>query len=202
MRTILAAIVALSVPLVTHAQDAEIGVYYQKLSQKNGETSHRVFSEGYVYLNEKSGVWGFVYGEKEYFSAVAGFFHDLFSFGNDAIFEIGVGAGAERFPDEDGVSRLYSRLAGNVFVGNEKLFSEWYFETGPSKESWFRVNTLWQAKKFVGVGLFHQTGDGVGPRAVFSLPRTSVRIWVAPMFGGDGRRLLLGGELVFQKGCN
>lgn len=200
MKQIIVALTMLLVPSLVEAQDAEIGIYYQNLYGNGEQVSHRVFSEGYVYLNEKSGTWGFAYGEKKYFSAVAGLFHDLFNFSNDAVFKIGVGAGVERFPDEDGANRFYPRLAATVFVGKQSLFSDVYYENGSSKEGWLRVNTLWQAKSFFGVGLFHQTGDGIGPRAVFSVPRIPMRVWMSPMFGRSGHKLLLGGELVFQKG--
>lgn len=190
----------LLVPSLVQAQEAEVGFYYQLLSEKNEKAMHRVFSEGYLYVGEKSGVWGFAYGEKKYLSAVAGLFHDLFSFGHDAVFEIGVGAGVERFPDEDGANRLYPRLAGTVFVGNRSLFSDVYYENGTSGESWLRVNALWQATGHVALGVVHQTGDGTGPKAVLSVPKTPVRVWISPVFGHEGRKLLVGGELVFQKG--
>ncbi|OHA96101.1 MAG: hypothetical protein A3C70_02685 [Candidatus Zambryskibacteria bacterium RIFCSPHIGHO2_02_FULL_43_14] len=199
VKRIILVLTVLLVPSLVQAQDAEIGVYYQNLSGNGEQASHRIFSEGYVYLNDKSGVWGFAYGEKEYFSAVAGLFHDLFSFGNDAVFEIGVGAGAERFLDEDGANRLYPRLAGTVFIRNQSLFSDVYYENGTSGEDWLRVNALWQATGHIALGVIHQTGDGIGPKASLSIPKVPVRVWVAPMFGKE-RKFLAGGELLFQKG--
>jgi hypothetical protein len=198
VKRIILVLAMLLVPVLVQAQEAEIGIYYQGLPQKNEEVMHRIFSEGYVYLNEQSGAWGFAYGEKEYFSAVAGLFHDLFSFGNNAVFEIGAGAGVERFPDEDGANRLYPRLAGTVFVGNQFLFSDVYYENGTSGESWLRVNALWQVTERVALGMIHQTGDGTGPKVSLSIPKTPVRVWVAPMFGKE-RKFLVGGELVWHR---
>lgn len=201
MKQIVAALVISLIPSLVWAQEVEVNLSYQLLTGgQNEPATHRIFSEGYLYVGEKNGVWEFVYGEKEYFSAVAGIFHDFFSFGNDAVFEIGIGAGAERLPDEEGINRFHPLLAGNIFIGNQSLFSDVYYENGTTAgEGWLRVYALWQASKYVALGVIHQTGDGTGPRVVLSVPRTPMRVWIAPVFSNEKSKLLLGGELVFQK---
>lgn len=192
-------LVALLVPSLAQAQEAEIGFYHQLVIEKGEEPTSRLFVQGYWYFGEKVGLWGFAYGEKQYISSVAGLYYDIFNFGTDAVFEVGGAVGAERFSDEkSGMYQLYPRFSGTVFVGNKTLFSEIYYENGTSRDGWLRVDTLWQVAKHVAVGVIHQTDDGTGPRVVLSVPKTPIRLWVSPMFG-EGRKLLLGGELVFQK---
>lgn len=183
---------------VTQAQ-SEIGLYQQSLVEGNRVTP-RFFLQGYSYLGEKAGLWGFAYGEKQYVSSVAGLFYNLFSFGESgAVFEVGVAAGAEILSSEGQVGRTINpRLASTVFVGSDALFSEIYYENGTSREGWLRVDILWQATKHLAIGLLHQTNDGTGPRGVLSIPQTPLRIWVSPMFGKD-QKVLLGGEIVFRK---
>lgn len=181
------------------AKTAEIGLYYQNLVVEDGAPTHRLFLQGYDYFTERLGVWGFAYGEQEYFSGVAGFYYDFIQFGEDSVIELGVATGIERFKNEAGDYQPYARYAGTLYIGNDRLFSETYYEYGPSGEGWLRAEAQWQAKKFIALGVLHQTGDGTGPRVILSIPKTPLRVWPAVMFGEDGRKLLVGGELVISK---
>ena len=142
-------------PLLAWAEESEIGIYHQTLVEKGGKVTPRFFLQGYSYLGEKYGVWGFAYLEKEYFSSVAGFFYKLHTFSNDAVLEAGLVAGAETFPKDGSGYKLYPRFAGTVFAGNKKLFSEIYYENGTSGEGWLRAHVLWKVQKYVGVRAIH-----------------------------------------------
>ena len=170
---------------------AELGLYYQALVVESEQPVHRGFVQGYKYWSEKSGVWGFGYGEKDYFSGVLGVYYDLFAFGEESVFEIGVAAGAEKMEDQ-----LYNRFAGDLFIGSDNLYLDVYYENGASKEDWLQVNAVWQVKTHFGLGVLHQTLDGTGVRGVFGIPKTPLKFWVGPMFSKEGRKLLLGIDLV------
>lgn len=182
------------------AQEAEV-VFLQQTLVEKGKTTPRLFVDIYSYVGESMGVWGTGYGEKQYASAVVGPFWDLATLGEDGVFQVGIAAGAEAFPDENtGTYRFYQRYAGFVYAGSDKLFSEIYYENGKSKEGWFRADLLWQAPggRF-SLGATHQTGDGTGPKLQYSVPESPFRIWVAPMFGEEESKLLVGIELAFQR---
>jgi hypothetical protein len=183
------------------AQDAEVAIGSQFLVEE-GQTTPRFTLDAYSYFSEKMGVWGYGYAEKGYASAVVGPFLDIATFGEDGVFEVGIGAGGEVFTEEEGEEcecQSYSRFAGFVFVGNETLWSEVHYENGASKESWLRANVLWQTNDWIALGATHQTGDGTGPKVVLSAPKFPVRLWAAPMFGEEENKFLFGLDLVFQK---
>lgn len=170
---------------------AELGLYYQALVVENEQPVHRGFIQGWKSWSEKSGVWGFGYGEKDYFSGVLGLYYDLFAFGETSVFEVGLAAGAEKME-----GKLYNRFAGDLFIGNDNLYLDVYYENGESKEWWLKVDALWQIKKHLAVSVLHQTLDGTGVRGIFGIPKTPLKFWVGPMFSKEDRKLLLGIDLV------
>ncbi len=165
------------------AQEGDIGLYHQAAIDDNGKVSHRFFSEGY-YLGEeeKYGIWGFGYGEQQYGSAVVG---PLMSFtlGRQMFVMAGVALGAETYPEEDGKYNLYPRVAAFVEISIGRFYGLGYYEGWKRSEGWLRVQLDWQVTESWAAGLFHQTGDGVGPRVIYSIPSTPINIWVSKMFG-------------------
>lgn len=196
--TITAVFFVLCLSVSTSAQEAEIGLYYQGLHEE-GEITHRAFLEGFSYLGERGGVWGVGYAEQGYASIVAGPYWDFLTFGEDSVVELGVAAGAEALWDEEECTCEYSsRYASFLFVGNERLFADLYYENGESEEAWKRGIVHWQTTKRLAFGVIHQTGDGTGPRVLFNAFEP-VRIWAAPMFGEDERKFLFGVDIIFTK---
>lgn len=183
----------------SEANTYEVGIYHQSLFD-GGDITPRLLLDGYVYLTERSGVWGFAYGEKQYVSSVVGLFYDLFQFGQDSVFELGLAVGAETYPSEFGSYHFHPRVAGMIYVGNENLSTSLYYEdwSGSESESWLRAEANWQATERFAFGLIHQTGDGTGPRVRYSIPNSPVRLWLAPMWGEGDRKVLLGLEAVFS----
>lgn len=210
MKHVFLAVLVVAAPLAVAAQSSEvdssttrtreIGLYYQSSISKGedgtGAISHRVFVQGYSYLSEKAGVWGFTYGEKAYVSGTIGLYYDLFTIG-DAVFEIGVAGGAERLGEIYG-SGTYGRIAGMVFFGTDDLYLGAYYENGASKEPWTRIDVVWSPSDIVSVGGIYQTGDGIGPRLILSPPDLPIRLWGSRTFSKSGdSNFLLGAEIVF-----
>jgi hypothetical protein len=202
MRRMLCSLVAVLVliPEYLSAQEFEIGLHTQFLvyeDQGSKAVTPRFIVEGYHYLSERTGVWGYGYRESQYVSSVLGLYHDIPIFGSETILGIGLAVGVEVFKNEAGRYHPYLRTAGLVYVGKENLFSQLYYEDGASGEGWLRVDIVWRAFEMVTIGLIHQTGDGTGPRVVLSTNRFG--IWGAPVFGQGSRRVLLGMNVTFGR---
>jgi len=138
---LLALCLCLGATQVAEAQEekrAEVGLYYQGVMEKGEVETNRLFLQGYHYLGEsRLGVWGFAYGEDrgDYFSGVLGLYYDFLEFGESSVVELGLAAGTEKFRDESGTSRQFARYAGTLYIGNDQLNTETYYEYGPSRDS-------------------------------------------------------------------
>jgi len=187
--------VALTLPSMISAQQAEIGLYHQTLFVRGDSASviHYDFLQGYTYLNSKSGIWGFAYHETGYFSSTAGLFYDIVPW-----FEIGGALGVEVMN-----SKTYFRWAGLVWTGTDKLFLEVYYENGASKESWYYANLMWRPQEQYSVGILSQRFAGTGVRVLVKpLKKIPLELWVAPLMYEHERRnlnALIGIQLVLQK---
>lgn len=199
MRTLVLIVLLFLAPDWVEAQSAEIGLFHQSLVD-DGDIDPRLFVEGYVYLAENMGVWGFAYGEKQYVSSVLGLFAEVLEFGEESIVEGGLAFGAETYPDDGGAYNLHPRVAGTLFVGSESLHVMSYYETwSGDADSWLRAEANWKLGENFTIGGFHQTGDGVGPRVMYSFSDSPVRIWIAPMVHHGEGKLLLALEIIFQE---
>lgn len=197
-RALILSALALAVRPVT-AQDtttavSEIGLYYQRATRRGIEPMYYI--QGWTYITEKSGAWGFAYHEKDYASASLGLYYDFTPW-----FELGVAPGSEIIKGDDSWATLW-RLAGMIWVGRETLFLDVYYENGQSGEEWHQINAMWRGRR-AGIGIFSQTGSGTGPRAlIVPLKRFPLEVWVAPRMYDHGAKrwnTLLGAQLVFQK---
>jgi len=183
------------------AQEAELALISQNVIEDDGDLSPRIILEPYYYLTDRLGLWGYAYGEEEYASATVGPYYDFPFVNGEGLFEIGVAAGVETYPDdESGSYKYFSRFAGFASVDYKKFSFFSYYENGTSHDGWLRVFLDYHVTEHLALGVIHQTDDGTGPRITYTTAtRIPLRIWVAPMFGEDDRVLMFSLEILFQK---
>ena len=198
----LSAALALTVlrPIPLSAQQAELGVYHQTLFTKEegrAVTHSNQYLQGFAYLDDKTGVWGFAYRESRYVSATFGVYYDFVDW-----FELGAAAGLERLRGDDDRARTFGRWAGSLWLGTAETSLTLYYENGASKEYWYQLDAMWRPRRHFGAGVFAQRYAGVGPRVLVRPPKIPLEVWIAPAMYDRESRLtnrLLGVQLLYQK---
>lgn len=185
------------VTAIAEAQTRGITLMSHTATAEGTKPEQRLYLEGYSQVKGRVGAWTFGGIQEDYRFVLAGPSLDLFSVG-EATVSVGAGAGAEFFPNDNGKYGAHKRYAGYISAAGEKFEALLYYENGESKEKWVLGNALWNVNSALSLGVLHQTGDGTGPQLAVSIPKTPIRIWAAPMFG-EGKRLLLGAEIGFEK---
>jgi hypothetical protein len=104
---------------------------------------------------------------------------DLFKRGETAL-EVGAGIGVEHAGGERHGPPL--RYAASVTLLASRGKAEIYYEQGHTGGRWIQAEATMHAASALDVGLFHQSDDGTGPRAIVSIPGTRLKIWGGPMF--------------------
>ena len=98
--------------------------------------------------------------------------------------QFALGAGLEE-------ARHPARVGSYVWIGKAKLSSLTAFEDGGSG-FWYKVETNYQAKKSMGVGMLSERDHGTGPKMEFSIPHTALKLWCAPLVSGKSLRPVFG----------
>lgn len=179
------------------AQEMGLIIQPQVVAEKNAAATERLVVDVYAGTG-RIGLWGFGYGERGYFSIVAGPYATLMQKGDVAL-EVGIGAGIENYTQPfDELSGRYARYASYVALEGPKGILQYYYETGSTKESWTQAEATWQVSDHFAIGAFHQTGDGTGPRVIVKLPKLPLKLWAGPMFG-EGKKFMAGMNLSFEK---
>lgn len=183
---------------VAHAQEAGVLVEPQVAVPQSGDATARMLVTPYI-GGDRVGAWGFLYGEREYFSFVAGPYVTLAKRGETTL-EVGAGVGLERFHEGDAYGN-HTRLAGYMTLEGPKGKLQYYHENGATRERWIQAEATWNASKALGLGYFYQTDDGGGPRLIVGVPKTPLKVWAGPMWKGSGSTptLLAGLDLEFGK---
>ena len=83
------------------------------------------------------------------------------------------------------------RVGSYVWLGKAKLSALGVFEDGGSG-FWYKVETNYQACKAVGVGTLSERFKGSGPKVELSVPRTALKLWIAPLADRRSFRLIVG----------
>lgn len=73
------------------------------------------------------------------------------------------------------------RMGSAVWLGAGKISNFTILETGASG-FWYRNHTKFQVAKMVGLGMFAQKNDGLGPRVDVIIPKTKLALWGAYLF--------------------
>jgi len=199
--TIAAVWTALVVPAVATPQDAGVVVEGQLAAAQSAPSTGRLSASPYVDIG-RAGAWGFVYVEDGYVSGVGGPYVALHKKGT-TVLDAGVGAGLAHAADDASYAHA-PRYAAFVSLSGAMGEAGIYYENGRPRAPWVQADATVNVRSALAVGVFHQTGDGTGPRALVSIPRTHLKVWAGPMFEpGQGSRVrtawLAGCDLTFER---
>lgn len=83
------------------------------------------------------------------------------------------------------------RVGSYVWLGKAKLSGLAAFEDGGSG-FWYKVETNYQIRKALGIGILSERYRGTGPKIEFSVPHTTLKLWVAPLADRRSFRPVIG----------
>jgi hypothetical protein len=181
------------------AQESRIGLYHQTLfvTRDSGSTSESGnYIGASIYAGEKVGGWGFAYREPWYGAASIGPFWDVTDW-----LEVGVAFGVESLANDLGVYSEFGRVASMMWLGNEKVSLNLYYEGGASRRDWYQVDAEWRPATWLGLGILSQTRSGTGPRVTVRIPHTPIEAWVAPALfdaSAHGASTAIGVQLIHR----
>ncbi len=84
-----------------------------------------------------------------------------------------------------------ARLGSYVWAGKGPASALAVFEAGGSG-FWWKMETNYQARPVLGIGMLTEAYKGTGPKLEFSVPHTRLKLWFAPLWKDRAVRPLIG----------